>query len=236
LLLRITKQINTNLYATKRGKRYQKTEILVQVSILGSGCMFVFLDESGRLDSRDDINRPTISAVLIPESSLNEATRELLNLKKDLCPENVNPEEFELKSSKVLRPSAGNWKIELAISRAFTNFLYKHIKGQMFLKRIVPFPLFGNSSLICGIELADMIAGCLSCQADLYESEAKNKMLLSRFTRYKEEIEKVQAEMPADTGNYAIQYSWTHWEKGSPWLQQLEIFTPNSGYKYHKTF
>ena len=43
-------------------------------------------------------------------------------------------------------------------------------------------------------------------RATLYESEGKNKMLLSRFTRYKEEIEKVQAEMPVETGDYAIQY------------------------------
>lgn len=248
--------------------------------------MFVFLDESGRLDSYDDIKRPTIAAVLIPETSLSQATRELLHLKKDLCPPEVNPKEFELKSSKILRASSGAWKIELAerfftqylhsipglkviavvcrrpsrllpkindilplhhiwlikkvynymdsnfpegeiatfiydsqsadgqderLSKAFTNFLYRHVEGQKFLKRIAPFPLFGNSSLICGIELADMIAGCLSRQADLYENRGslggRMNICLSRYTRYKKEIEKVQAEFQSNEGNeWAIQY------------------------------
>ncbi len=244
--------------------------------------MFVFLDESGRLETEDSINRPTISAVLVPEASISEATKEIINLKREICPSEIDPFNYELKSSNLLRSSAGGWKIEIAehffnkflhsieglkviavvcrrpsellpkdikvlplhhcwilnkvfihmeeyvqeeeyatfiydtqgvetdenISREFTSFIYKHHKGQEYLKRVIPFPLFGNSSLICGIELADMIAGCLSRQADLHEScDPNKKIFLSRLTRYNEEIKKVQAEMPeSENKEYSIKY------------------------------
>lgn len=245
--------------------------------------MLVYLDESGKLDSKDDIKRPTIAGVLIPETSLDEATRHLQQLKRDLCP----VDDYELKANKLLRPSAGGWKIELAerffseylhcipglqiiatvcrrpserlptntkmlplphiwlmskvylylqefddkemaifvydaqdghggdsddrLCRLFTNFLYRHSRGQEYIKRIAPTPLFGKSSLVPGIELADMVAGCLARQADMYEEgkhynrlEGRKRILLSRYTRYKQHIEKRQANLPE--GQYAIQY------------------------------
>ncbi len=247
--------------------------------------MFVYLDESGRLDAEDTAKRPTIAGVIIPEKSLNDATSTLLNLKRELCPPFINPEMYELKANKILRPSAGGWKIELAerffcdyfvsledvrvvavvcrrpskllksnsdilplhhiwlltkifnymqenkpdefasfvydsqgndaderLSREFTSYLYRHPQGQEFLRSITPTPLFVNSSLVPGIELADMIAGCLRHQADAYDEQntsspkkAYSNWHLSRYTRYKRIIEQKQAELSPN--QYSIQYA-----------------------------
>lgn len=245
--------------------------------------MLVFLDESGRLDSKDDIENPTIAGVIVPEESMEDVARKLLLFKRELCPPNVDPERYELKSSKLLRHSAGGWKVELVerffstylpsiealkivavvarrpskllppqnvllplhqrwilskvsnfidnncpseyaifvydsqgsemdgcLSNQFTQFLYKHKEGQDYLRNIVPTPFFGESSLICGIELADMVAGCLSRHRDEYLRKDKNRApYLSKLNRYVHVIESKKAELGSKSEKYdenAIRY------------------------------
>jgi len=245
--------------------------------------VLVFLDESGRLDSSDDIDNPTIAGIIVPERSMEEVARQLLQFKQELCPANVDPENYELKSSKLLRHSAGAWKIEFAerfftsyltsiedlkvvavvarrpskllpaqnvllplhhrwiiskvsnyietncpsdyaifiydsqgaesdscLSTQFTQFLFKHKEGQEYLSSIVPTPFFGESSLICGIELADMVAGCLSRHRDEYLNQNRDRApYFSRLNRYVKLIENKKAELSRKANDFeenAIRY------------------------------
>lgn len=59
----------------------------------------------------------------------------------------------------------------LLLSRAFTNFLFRHPKGRQF-DRINEVPFFVSSEIVPGLQIADLIAGCIRLchQTGLHEA------------------------------------------------------------------
>lgn len=93
------------------------------------------------------------------------------------------------------------------LSHAFTSFLFKHAVGKKYLERITPNPLFVSSALTPGIQIADLVAGVIRHQAEIYDGRPKSEdaAFASRINRYMQCVRELQANLSSD--NRAIYYA-----------------------------
>lgn len=101
-----------------------------------------------------------------------------------------------------------NPKEDSKLSYAFTSYLFKHPRGRQLLTRITPSPFFVNSTLMPGVQIADMVAGCIRHQAEIYNKEHKKSddtVFKSRIYRYMNHIRALEVNLSGN--NVAIYYA-----------------------------
>lgn len=93
------------------------------------------------------------------------------------------------------------------LSHEFTSFLFRHPVGKKYLERITPNPFFVSSALMPGIQIADMVAGVIRHEAEIYDGSTKslNTVFASRINRYMQRIRELQANLSEN--NIAIYYA-----------------------------
>lgn len=90
----------------------------------------------------------------------------------------------------------------LLLSTAFTNFLFRHPRGREFVK-IHEVPFFVSSQIVPGLQIADMMAGCIRLyeQRRLYETTRIINPFDSAIRRFYRVLEGKKEDLIDEEGN-----------------------------------